>query len=330
MEFALNLKMFENDNFSHAFKVWMDKRKLDLEEGKVNMSSNLNFIIEGDEPLKKAKRVYRTKYVHQWKEVVHIDGNGTKWVNEKLQCPLCFLACASQRQYSKCSVTPKTHSCPYCPFIKALPNLGQHQKCRCKGRKDTLYKAVGEMLHLRQRWNSQKNERRALEDTAEDDLYEVSEEMLDNIFAPEPVEGAPPFKKPRIYRTFVEHEWKEVAHVDSTGKEWKNAHLQCPLCFAECGTRRKFSAHYSMCVDTPKIYGCPYCPYIKALPNLGQHLKFRCKGKNEFYKAVGEMAELRQRWINKKNQEREKNTVEEMDNSIEASEEMLDGIFLLD
>ncbi|KPU79703.1 uncharacterized protein Dana_GF27687 [Drosophila ananassae] len=180
MEFALNLKMFENYNFSHAFKVWMDKRKLDLEEGKVNMSSNLNFIIEGDEPLKKAKRVYRTKYVHQWKEVVHIDGNGTKWVNEKLQCPLCFLACASQRQYSKFSVTPKTHSCPYCPFIKALPNLGQHQKCRCKGRKDTLYKAVGEMAHLRQRWKLQKNEERALEDTAEDDLYEVSE-MLDHI-----------------------------------------------------------------------------------------------------------------------------------------------------
>ncbi|XP_044574218.1 uncharacterized protein LOC123258387 [Drosophila ananassae] len=74
MEFASNLKMFEKENFSHAFKVWMDKRKLDLEEGKVNMSSNLNFIIEGDEPFFIAFDEFHMKHIqnapgsfHGWK-----------------------------------------------------------------------------------------------------------------------------------------------------------------------------------------------------------------------------------------------------------------------
>ncbi|XP_032311034.1 uncharacterized protein LOC116656022 [Drosophila ananassae] len=133
---------------------------------------------------KNPKRLYRTRYEHKWKEVVHFDGNGTKWVNEKLQCPLCFLPCASNRKYSAhfamCAKIPKVYGCQYCPFIKALPNLGQHRKFRCKGN-NTLYEAVGEMADLRQRWRIQKNEERAVEDTAEE-LYGASEEILDGIF----------------------------------------------------------------------------------------------------------------------------------------------------
>ncbi|XP_044570255.1 uncharacterized protein LOC116656604 [Drosophila ananassae] len=71
MEFALNLKMFENDNFSHAFKVWMEKRKLDLEQGKVNMSSNLNFIIEGDEPFFIAFDEFHMKHIQNAPESFH-------------------------------------------------------------------------------------------------------------------------------------------------------------------------------------------------------------------------------------------------------------------
>ncbi|EDV33485.2 uncharacterized protein Dana_GF24676 [Drosophila ananassae] len=49
----------------------MEKRKLDLEQGKVNMSSNLNFIIEGDEPFFIAFDEFHMKHIKNAPESFH-------------------------------------------------------------------------------------------------------------------------------------------------------------------------------------------------------------------------------------------------------------------